>query len=51
MLFILAVQVRVIEKFKEIMFLENTLTIFSSSRILKLLFPPFRGHNSFLLYL
>jgi hypothetical protein len=48
-LFILAVQVRVLEKFKEIMFLENTLTMFSNST-LKLLLPPFRGHGGFLLY-
>jgi len=46
-LFILTVQVRVIEKFKEIMFLEYTLAMFSRSRILKSLFPPRRGHGSF----
>jgi hypothetical protein len=44
-LFVLVIQVRVLEKCKE-MFLENTLTMFNSSA-LKLLFPWFRGHVSF----
>jgi len=42
-LFILTVQVRVLEKFKEVMFLEYTLTMFSSSRILEVTFPTIEG--------